>query len=131
MNQLIYRLPPWMRKHQLAALPNTGNPEVDEYEHYNLPTELIDKADLVLSVDSETKLHRPVLDIDFPVHVEPSSTEGHFHLYLDKPLRWDQYKRLLTALSIAGIIEPGYERVSVAREYTAVRLPWVKKRSTP
>ena len=71
--------------------------------------------------------HKPVLDIDFPVQCVPSTTPGHFHLYMDKELSWDQYKTLLHALAEAGIIEDGYRWASIAREYTAVRVPWVRK----
>lgn len=71
--------------------------------------------------------HRPVLDIDFPAKLVPSSTPGKFHLYLDKPMTWPVYEKLLTALADAGIIEPGYANASIDRMATFVRLPWVKK----
>lgn len=77
----------------------------------------------------EEPLHRPVLDIDFPAALIPSTTPGHFHLYLDKPMGWSQYSRLLGALAEAGIIEQGYLGASIDRGYTSVRLPWVKKES--
>ena len=79
----------------------------------------------------ELNMHRPILDIDFPAQLIPSSTEGHFHLYLDKPMPWSTYKKLLRALAEAGIIEGGYARASEARKYTAVRLPWVHKDDAP
>ena len=72
-------------------------------------------------------MHKPVLDIDMPVKVLPSTTKGHFHLYIDKVMTWGQYKKLLKALAKAGIIETGYVGASEARGFTAVRLPWVKK----
>ena len=34
-------------------------------------------------------MHKPVLDIDMPVRVEPSSTPGHFHLYIDRAMSSD------------------------------------------
>ena len=74
-----------------------------------------------------TDLHKPVLDLDIPAVLLPSSTEGHFHLYIDKEMSWKSYKKLLTVLAEVGIIEEGYLRASVARKYTAVRLPWIKK----
>lgn len=74
--------------------------------------------------------HRPVLDLDFPAHVVPSSTPGHGHLYLDKVLTWSQYVKLLEVLAEVGILEPGYVQASIAREFTSVRLPWVKKPAT-
>lgn len=74
-----------------------------------------------------TDLHKPVLDLDIPAVLLPSSTEGHFHLYIDKEMSWKSYKKLLTVLAEVGIIEEGYLRASVARKHTAVRLPWIKK----
>lgn len=75
--------------------------------------------------------HRPVLDLDFPAVVVPSTTPGHGHLYLDKVLTWSQYVELLEVLGRVGILEPGYVSASIAREFTSVRLPWVKKTAVP
>lgn len=72
-------------------------------------------------------MHKPVLDLDFPCKLVPSSTPGHFHLYMDCDLSWPQYKKLLTVLAEVGIIETGYLQASIERGYTAVRLPWIKK----
>ncbi len=69
----------------------------------------------------------PVLDLDFPAALFPSTQRGHFHLYLGKRLTWDQYQRLLTVLGEVGILEPGYVAASLRRGYTAVRLPWIQK----
>lgn len=75
----------------------------------------------------EVPMHRPVLDLDFPAMLVPSSTPGHFHLYLDKPMKWTAYHDLLGALAEAGIIEEGYAEASQVRGYSAVRVPWLKK----
>lgn len=98
-------------------------------------TENLDEAQVVSSeaLDAQAgylkmeDYHRPILDIDFPAHVYPSSTEGHNHLYLDRMLTWEKYEALLKALGDAEILEPGYVSASLARKHTAVRLPWVKK----
>lgn len=71
--------------------------------------------------------HKPVLDIDFPAELLPSTTVGHYHLYLDKEVPWDDYVDLLNALAKCGIIEQGYANASIDRGHTAVRLPWVRK----
>jgi hypothetical protein len=88
-----------------------------------------DDANVVSShfggVNSE--YHRPVLDIDFPAALVPSTTPGHFHLYLDKVLTWEEYEKLLNVLAEVGIIERGYRNVSVERRHTAVRVPWIRK----
>jgi hypothetical protein len=71
--------------------------------------------------------HAPVLDIDVPSEWVPSSTPGHAHLYIDVPMTWWRYKRLLKAMAKAGIIEDSYVKVSIARGHTDVRVPWLKK----
>jgi hypothetical protein len=75
--------------------------------------------------------HIPVLDIDMPCALYPSSTEGKYHLYIDCPLTWEEYKKLLDVMAEVGIIESGFANASIAKGYTAVRLPWVKKGDEP
>jgi hypothetical protein len=75
--------------------------------------------------DSE---HEPVLDIDFPAALVPSTTEGHFHLYLNRTMSWDDYQKLLTTLYEVGIIEEGFYKMSLMRGQTFVRMPGVKKK---
>jgi hypothetical protein len=84
-------------------------------------------ATIVTSEVRSTALHAPVLDVDMPCALVPSSTPGHFHLFIERGLTWHQYRRLLKALGRAGILEPDYVRASLQRRYSAVRVPWVKK----
>lgn len=86
-----------------------------------------DSADIILS-KTVLGMHKPVLDIDIPHQYYESSTEGHGHLYFDIDLTWDAYREILEVLAKHGIIGPGYLKASIARGYTAVRLPWVKKK---
>lgn len=80
------------------------------------------------SVDEDgTVWHKPVLDIDFPVRVAPSSTPGHFHLFLDREMTGDQFFELIDALNSADVLQSGYVEASMQRGFTAVRLPWIKK----
>lgn len=126
MNQL----PDFVQGHQLATL---GKKKEGEYVNEAIPTERLDEAEVVTSYAGHdlpldlAPLHRPVLDIDFPAALLPSTTPGHFHLFLDKKLTWEKYARLLSALADAGIIEEGYEDASYNRQFSSVRLPWVKK----
>jgi len=101
----------------------------DEGFYTKIPDEAagITDAELIASLNSTGK-HRPLLDIDFPAAVIPSSTEGHCHLYIDKELEWKEYKKLLNVLADLGIIEHGYRGASLARGYSALRLPWIKKK---
>jgi hypothetical protein len=71
--------------------------------------------------------HAPVLDLDIPHELVPSATPGHSHLYLDVAMTWEQYKKLLRVLADVGIIEHGYYRASVAKGFSAARLPWFPK----
>lgn len=72
-------------------------------------------------------MHRPIIDLDMSAALIPSTTPGHFHLYIDKLLTWEKYAELLLALSSAGIVEEGYVSACLDRGYSSVRLPWVKK----
>ena len=71
--------------------------------------------------------HAPVLDLDFPCELLPSSTPGHFHLVMDINIPWDKYVKVLTAMADAGMLEGGYVDASIQRGYTSIRLPWVKR----
>lgn len=114
----------------------------DSEQHYDPATEQrepvvnIHDANAVTSrttssLLSSTPMHKPVLDIDFPAKLVPSSTPGHSHLYLDRELSWPQYKKLLDVLAEVGIIQDGYADSAIKRGYSAVRLPWVKKEQLP
>lgn len=81
----------------------------------------------LISSEAENGLHYPVLDIDFPIYVIPSSTPGNFHLYIEKGLPWSTYSKLLVALTDAGILQEGYLNACLGRKATYVRLPWVSK----
>lgn len=93
---------------------------------FNAPgyTHIGGKANLVTShmKDAPGK-HVVALDIDMPAQLFPSKTPGHYHLYIDKVMEWDDYVELLNALAKAGIIEQGYAAASIAKGCTALRLP--------
>lgn len=89
--------------------------------------ESLDTANLVASLDLLDE-HRPVLDIDFDARLIPSSTPGHYHLYLDGiALSWPAYLEVLEVLAKHGIIQQGYLKHSKERRMTVVRRPHVKK----
>lgn len=83
-------------------------------------------ANLVSSL-TERGLHAPVLDLDFPARLVPSSTPGHFHLYLDVEMAWEVYEKLLGALAEAGVLESGYVHAMLGRGATYVRREGVLK----
>lgn len=64
--------------------------------------------------------HGFCVDIDLPCALIESSP-GHYHLYIERDLPWDQYKKVLQALADAGIIEQGYYDASVTYAGTFLR----------
>lgn len=103
-----------------------------DVEFGRFTTENVDEAKVIISLCRgndgwPTGMSKVVLDIDLPAQLVPSSTPGHFHLYIDKEVPTDKYMRLLEVLAEVGIIEEGYKEASIARGFTAVRLPWIKK----
>ena len=123
---------------QVLAVVDFDEPEKPG-EEYTRPAEVAEPADANLitsrvKTDFEdvfgTTIHKPVLDIDLPIQLLPSSTEGHFHLFIDKAMTWEKYRRLMDVLAEVGIVEHGYVNASVERGYSAVRLPWIRKNAT-
>lgn len=111
----------------LMTVENWGDYE----DESRLATGDIDTANLITSrVDGFEDKHRPVIDLDLPAKLIPSTTPGHFHLYIDKDMTWSEYDRLLSVMVEVGLVEPGYVEVSRERGYTGVRLPWVRKPTT-
>lgn len=100
----------------------TGRYEVADESDANLVGSRI-KSSIVPGLE----LHAPVLDIDLPCTLIESSTPGHFHLYIDKVIRWHDYKALIETLANVGIIEPGYADASIRRGQTFVRKPGIVK----
>lgn len=75
--------------------------------------------------------HTVAIDLDVPAVLVASSTPGHSHLYIDVPMTWGAYERLLIALSAAGVVEPGYLAACRRRKHTSLRLPWIRKAPVP
>jgi len=84
------------------------------------------KANIVASRRADGS-HMPTLDIDHPVFVDPSSTEGHFHLFIDVPMTWRSYRRLLKALYLGGVIGRNHYWRSLNLGASFVRPPGVRK----
>lgn len=106
----------------------------DDVPSYDAPSETLvpttrGKANLISS-KLENGLHAPAIDIDMPCELLPSSTPGHFHLYIDCAMEWDAYLGLLWALADAGIVEESYVRASERKGATFLRKPGVV-RGTP
>ncbi len=97
-----------------------------------VPVDDPEKANLIGSELKDGLTHMPVLDIDHPCKLVESETPGHFHLYIDVPMHWGDYEKLLTALAEAGVCEVGYVNASIERKQTFVASkPWKKAMSKP
>lgn len=100
----------------------------------NLVSSRVERADMAPfngGVDKEYELHLPVLDLDYDVQLVPSSTPGHFHLYLNRPIPWRKYVNVLNALADAGLVEYGWAAASIRQGASFVRKPGEPKEETP
>jgi hypothetical protein len=111
---------PWGKKYGTDDEERTWS---DDLSECNLVSSKVDPELFGLG------MHMPALDIDFQAHLLPSSTSGHFHLYLDKPMTWNNYLYLLKALAAVGILESGFLAAARRREATYLRLPHIPKQS--
>lgn len=104
------------------------NKDLDDPDNYPGVCEPTDKdfANLIGSLCSDG-CHRPALDIDLPCELVPSTTEGHFHLYIDKPMSFQAYKKFVAALIDAGIVEPNHMKHLETNGMTTLRPAWAKK----
>lgn len=85
------------------------------------------KANLVTS-RTMTLLHLPVIDIDLPCKLEPSTSDNCYHLYINKEVKWEDYIEMLQAMAKCGIVQQGWVNATVHRGYSAVRKPGHKKK---
>jgi len=73
------------------------------------------------------RMHRPMLDLDFPAKLVPSTTPGHSHLYIDVAVHEVAYEKMLSAMVDAGLIQYGFYQSFLRNRQTTLRLPGVKK----
>jgi len=109
-----------------------GRFDTTEAAKAHVTTSRVDKGQSMTArgLSASWEAHKVVIDLDLPARLVPSSTPGHFHLYVDHEMTWEQYAAVLQAMGNAGLLEDGYVSASLARKFTAVRLPWVRKEDT-
>jgi hypothetical protein len=101
--------------------------DIESQRNATTKVERLADANLVGSRDYMGK-HCPVLDLDVPALLVPSSTVGNNHLYIRKPMSWHHYTMLLQTLCYVGLLEDGYVGASLnVHEQTFARTPWTKK----
>ena len=66
------------------------------------------EANLIGSQTDKAGIHLPLFDFDFQCDLVPSKTKGHFHLYTEKEVDWNKYKKVLEAMAEAGLLEKGW-----------------------
>lgn len=113
------------RSFYVENLPDYAEPGVDANVNR---VEDPDNGNLFSSQLERSNLHAPAIDVDLPCRLIPSSTPDHYHLYIDFPMTWRQYKRILKALAKAGVIEPMFYEMARKRKATFLRKPGVRKR---
>lgn len=109
--------------------PLEQNSEGDETGFFEIGRKPADhgNATAVTSKIKDSDLHAPVIDIDLPCMLVPSSQPGHFHLYINRVMEWEKFVAILEALEDARVIGPGYLRYTKKRGYATVRYPGVTK----
>jgi hypothetical protein len=74
-------------------------------------------------IDLGSNTHMPCIDIDgMKVQLRPSTTEGNYHLFIDKEVPWDSYLMLLDALVACGIVNQGFVDHARRRGFSSIRL---------
>lgn len=136
----------WLRKngfglYWLGTLPSEYGPDTETMRAVTHPM----NANLIGSQGSDGK-HRVAVDIDLDVvdrvgalleqvglagheyMLTPSSTAGHWHLYVGVTFdTWDEYCQLLSQMVIDGIISPEYFAMAKNHGMTRLRRPGVRK----
>lgn len=105
---------------------------LDDYEKHGViggtPRAVGDVAHSnLISSEIQPGRHMPVIDCDFGIQAVASSTPGHYHLYIDKEMTWEQYKALLNGLLNAGLIEYAWYDNAMNDKRSYVRLPHIRK----
>jgi len=67
----------------------------------------------------------PPLVFDAPVTVHSSTTADHHHVYVEKEIEWEGYRRVLGHLRRVGILEDRYVQMSLRREKTMLLRPGI------
>lgn len=111
--------------------PLSANSEDDGYTQLHADMRPADHhtATIVTSRVEDSTMHMPLIDLDLPCMLLPSSQPGHFHLYIEKQMAWDKFVAILEALEDAGVVGPGYLKYTKKRGYATVRYPGVTKQN--
>lgn len=131
--QRLFKVLRWVTGGDSAGFDKSMEP--DPRKNLEVTTDL-NEADIVTSevvplfgFPNAVPKHMVMFDVDIPMVVIPSTTPGHNHVYFPNThVSKNDLFNVLDALAGAGIVERGYAEASKARGFTALRLPWVRKR---
>ena len=118
------KLPHFMRTNEAAYkdLSKEGATYLVSPEYANLVTS---KSYMTGGV----QYHTPILDLDMDAALVPSTTVGHYHLYIDKVMPEEDYRKLIDVLVEVGILQSGIKEHQMDGEgFTAARLPGISKK---
>lgn len=126
---LLDAIPKFARGNRLKkAELKTGSNKFD-------PDQKIEDASLydanLITSEAAEGWHFPLIDIDMECALIPSTTPGHYHLYIDRPMRFDNYVKLLNVMRDVGIVQPGFADGTEKRGYGSLRMPHIKKEEPP
>jgi len=116
---------------------DTGTPPVvaEEYNQYGerVGGEASSEWDsAMVSSRRNDGQHVPVIDLDHDLfRLIPSGTPGHFHLYINKVMSWEQFKAILDALLAADLIEQEWYAAVVVDQQALVRPTGHSKQQPP
>ena len=111
-------------KRQQWHCPDLGGDSSNPPEN-TLVEPTADKPANLWSSRTEDGQHMPCIDLDLPARLVPSETPGHSHLFIDYPISWDAYKKILVALAEAGIVQDGWVNAALERGFTTIATgPW-------
>lgn len=74
-------------------------------------------------------LHQPLFDIDIPIEKVRvlESASGNSHLYINKPMTWEDYIKLMRVMVEVGLLQHGWVEKSIKQGCGRLRLPGVPK----
>lgn len=87
----------------------------------------VEDANLVSSRTTDGR-QMPIIDLDFDFEIRESSTPGHYHLLLNKPISNVKFVVLMLVLWWTGSVEMGYAVWSIRRMGNFARVPGVAKK---
>ncbi len=119
----------WSAKHlngyrdRIKGLERTSSPDKAVLRSSLVTRSFIGGLKALIIQEEKENLHAPAIDIDgINCEARPSSTKGNFHLYIDKPMSWADYAKLLKVLYEVGIIEKGFYQMSLEAEMSFLRV---------